>query len=163
MRVIQEPDQALAMHRLMVLSRCLDEICCRESPHWFPSEGEEAVPVGAFYGLRPEDVCAPNYRGAPVVYLMRGVSLEQVWAGILGKRTGFVRGRRWRRPGGPPWRIRTSSRATSAWTSCSPRPWRAPEMAGRRLTFGEAIRDEMRRDGRIFLLGQDIGPFGGAR
>jgi len=93
MRVIQEPDQALAMHRLMVLSRCLDEICCRESPHWFPSEGEEAVPVGAFYGLGPEDVCAPNYRGAPVVYLMRGVSLEQVWAGILGKRTGFVRGR----------------------------------------------------------------------
>jgi pyruvate dehydrogenase E1 component beta subunit len=39
-------------------------------------------------------------------------------------------------------------------------------VVGRRLTFGEAIleaiREEMRRDPRVFLLGQDVGPFGGA-
>lgn len=39
-------------------------------------------------------------------------------------------------------------------------------MAGRRMTFVEAIvegiREEMRRDPNVFLLGQDIGPFGGS-
>ncbi len=39
-------------------------------------------------------------------------------------------------------------------------------MAGRRMTFVEAIvegvREEMRRDPSVFLLGQDIGPFGGS-
>lgn len=91
--MIEDPKAALAMHRWMVTSRVLDEACCQESAHWFPAEGEEAVPVGAFLGLRPEDVCAPAYRGAPVVYLMRGAALEQVLAGALGKRTSFARGR----------------------------------------------------------------------
>lgn len=91
--MIEDPKKALEMHRWMVTSRVLDEACCQESAHWFPSQGEEAVPVGTFYGLRPEDVCAPAYRGAPIVYLMRGVTLKQVWAGVLGKRTGFGRGR----------------------------------------------------------------------
>lgn len=39
-------------------------------------------------------------------------------------------------------------------------------MPGRRLTFAEAIlegiREEMRRDPNVFLVGQDIGPFGGS-
>jgi len=91
--MIQDGEKALAMYRWMVLSRALDEACCQQSSHWFPSQGEEAVPVGAFLGLGPHDVCAPAYRGAPVVYLMRGARLEDVLAGILGKRTGFVRGR----------------------------------------------------------------------
>ncbi|OGB88605.1 MAG: hypothetical protein A3G35_17625 [candidate division NC10 bacterium RIFCSPLOWO2_12_FULL_66_18] len=91
--MIEDVKQVLAMHRLMVQSRVLDEACCEESAHWFPSQGEEAVPVGTFYGLRPDDVCAPAYRGAPIVYLMRGMTLEQVWAGALGKRTSFGRGR----------------------------------------------------------------------
>ena len=91
--MIEDPKTALAMHRWMVLGRALDEACCQESAHWFPSEGEEAVPVGAFQGLRPGDVCAPAYRGAPIVYLMRGAKLEQVLAGALGKRTAFARGR----------------------------------------------------------------------
>ena len=50
--MIEDPKTALAMHRLMVTSRVLDEACCQESAHWFPSQGEEAVPVGTFYGLR---------------------------------------------------------------------------------------------------------------
>ncbi len=91
--MIQDPKTALAMHRWMVLGRVLEEACCQESAHWFPSLGEEAVPVGSFYGLRGEDVCAPAYRGAPIVYLMRGASPEYVLAGALGKRTGFGRGR----------------------------------------------------------------------
>jgi TPP-dependent pyruvate/acetoin dehydrogenase alpha subunit len=92
-KMLEDPKKALAMHRLMVLSRVLDEACCQESAHWFPSQGEEAVPVGAFYGLRPEDVCAPAYRGAPIVYVMRGATPEQVMAAALGKRTSFARGR----------------------------------------------------------------------
>ena len=39
-------------------------------------------------------------------------------------------------------------------------------MPGRRVTFVEAIvegiREEMRRDPKVFLVGQDVGPFGGA-
>lgn len=91
--MIEDPKKALAMHRLMVLSRVLDEACCQETAHWFPAIGEEAVPVGSFYGLRSEDVCAPAYRGAPIVYVMRGATVDRVLAGALGKRTGFVRGR----------------------------------------------------------------------
>ena len=91
--MIGDPSKALAMYRWMVLGRVLDEACCQESAHWFPSQGEEAVPVGAFFGLRPDDVCAPAYRGAPIVYLMRGATVEQVWAAALGKRTSFARGR----------------------------------------------------------------------
>jgi len=91
--MMEDPKKALAMHRWMVLSRVLDDACCQESAHWFPSQGEEAVPVGTFYGLRPDDVCAPAYRGAPIVYLIRGAMLEQVLAGALGKRTAFARGR----------------------------------------------------------------------
>jgi len=63
--MIEDPNKALAMHRWMVLSRVLDEGCCQESAHWFPSQGEEAVPVGAFYGLRPDDVCAQPTAGLP--------------------------------------------------------------------------------------------------
>jgi TPP-dependent pyruvate/acetoin dehydrogenase alpha subunit len=91
--MIEDPKKALAMHRWMALSRVLDEVCCQESAHWFPAQGEEAVPVGTFYGLRPDDVCAPAYRGAPIVYLMRGARPEHVLAGAMGKRTGFARGR----------------------------------------------------------------------
>lgn len=91
--MIEEPKKAMAMHRWMVLSRALEDACCQESVHWFPSQGEEAVPVGTFHGLRSDDVCAPAYRGAPIVYLMRGAMLERVLAGVLGKRTAFARGR----------------------------------------------------------------------
>ena len=91
--MIEDPKKALEMHRWMVLSRALDDVCCQESAHWFPSQGEEAVPVGTFHGLRSDDVCAPAYRGAPIVYLMRGALLEHLMAGVLGKRTAFARGR----------------------------------------------------------------------
>jgi len=91
--MIEDPKKALEMHRWMVLSRVLDEACSQETAYWFPAIGEEAIPVGSFYGLRPGDVCAPAYRGAPIVYVMRGAALDQVWAGALGKRTGFARGR----------------------------------------------------------------------
>jgi TPP-dependent pyruvate/acetoin dehydrogenase alpha subunit len=91
--MIDDPKRALEMHRWMVVSRVLDQACSGETAYWFPAIGEEAVPVGSFCGLRSEDVCAPAYRGAPIVYVMRGATLDQVWAGALGKRTGFARGR----------------------------------------------------------------------
>lgn len=92
MGTLSEKD-LLAMHRLMVLCRVMDEACCKLHGNWYTSQGEEAVQVGTFYGLGPEDVCGPNYRGAPVVYIMRGASLERFFGGVLGKATGFVKGR----------------------------------------------------------------------
>jgi TPP-dependent pyruvate/acetoin dehydrogenase alpha subunit len=91
--MIEDPKKALEMYRWMVLSRALDEACSQETAYWFAAIGEEAIPVGSFCGLRAGDVCAPAYRGAPIVYVMRGATLDQVWAGALGKRTGFARGR----------------------------------------------------------------------
>lgn len=82
-----------AMHRLMVLSRALDDFCSAGVPGWFPSVGEEATIVGSFYGLRPTDIAGPHYRGPHILFLMRGVPLRQVLATVLGKATGLTKGR----------------------------------------------------------------------
>lgn len=79
--------------RAMVLSRVLERACCELNPRWFPAEGEEAVIAGAFYGLRPDDVAAPHYRGPFLAYAMRGASLSRLVAQALAKATGYARGR----------------------------------------------------------------------
>jgi TPP-dependent pyruvate/acetoin dehydrogenase alpha subunit len=83
----------LEMYRLMLLSRYLERACAELNARWFPAEGEEAAIVGTFYGLRPDDVAAPHYRGPFVVYAMRGASLERLVAQALGKATGYAKGR----------------------------------------------------------------------
>jgi hypothetical protein len=55
---MEDPKTALALHRFMMLSRVLDEAGCQGPARWHTSRGEEAVPVGTFYGLRPR-MCAP--------------------------------------------------------------------------------------------------------
>jgi TPP-dependent pyruvate/acetoin dehydrogenase alpha subunit len=81
------------LYRWMLLSRLLEEECCRRNPRWFPARGEEAAIVGAFHGLRQSDVVAPHYRGPFVVYAMRGAELRRLAAQALGKATGYALGR----------------------------------------------------------------------
>jgi TPP-dependent pyruvate/acetoin dehydrogenase alpha subunit len=81
------------MYRWMVLCRELERACARANPRWFPAEGEEASIVGAFYGLRHDDVVAPHYRGPFVAYLMRGADLKRLIGQVLGKVNGYTRGR----------------------------------------------------------------------
>ena len=87
------PADRLGLVRAMVLSRVLERACCELNPRWFPAEGEEAVIAGAFYGLRPDDVAAPHYRGPFLAYAMRGASLSRLVAQSIGRATGYARGR----------------------------------------------------------------------
>src|SRR5206468_4168716 len=80
-------------HRWMVFSRVFEEEACRRNPRWFPARGEEAVIVGSFRALRPDDVVAPHYRGPFAVYAMRGADPRRLAAQVLGKASGYARGR----------------------------------------------------------------------
>src|SRR5438045_8998151 len=73
------------LHRLMVLSRLIEQACGRLNPRWFPAEGEEAAIVGSFYGLRADDALAPHYRGPFIVYLMRGAALPRLVGQAVGR------------------------------------------------------------------------------
>ena len=86
-----DPDSRdmLALHHYMVMCRVLEAACGAANPRWFPAEGEEAAIVGTFYGLRPDDVVAPHYRGPFVVYVMRGAEMARLCAQVLGKETGY--------------------------------------------------------------------------
>ncbi len=81
------------MHRWMLFSRIMEAECCRRNPRWFPAQGEEAILVGAFFGLRPDDIAAPHYRGPFVIYAMRGADPRRLAAQALGKATGYSLGR----------------------------------------------------------------------
>lgn len=81
------------LHRLMVLSRVVEQTCASLNPRWFPAEGEEAAIVGSFYGLRADDAAAPHYRGPFIVYLMRGAELARLMGQAIGRVTGYARGR----------------------------------------------------------------------
>src|SRR5437870_5499967 len=81
------------MYRWMIACRELEAACCRANPRWFPALGEEAAIVATFFGLRPDDVIAPHYRGPFVAYLMRGAELDRLVGQALGKANGYSRGR----------------------------------------------------------------------
>lgn len=81
------------LYRWMTMSRLVEQAAGRQNPRWFPAEGEEAVMVGTFWGLRADDAVAPHYRGPFVVYLMRGAELPRLFGQALGKEIGYARGR----------------------------------------------------------------------
>ncbi|MBI2941150.1 MAG: thiamine pyrophosphate-dependent dehydrogenase E1 component subunit alpha [Chloroflexi bacterium] len=87
------PADLLELYRLMALCRTLESACAELNPRWFPAEGEEATIVGSCYGLRPDDVVAPHYRGPFIIYLMRGADLARLFGQALGKSIGYARGR----------------------------------------------------------------------
>lgn len=86
-------DAQVELFRLMVLCRVLEQACCELNPRWFPAEGEEAVIVGSFFGLRPDDFIAPHYRGPFIAYYLRGAELPRLIGQVLAKANGYAHGR----------------------------------------------------------------------
>ena len=86
-------EDLLAIYRWMVLTRVLDlRICDLLKERTVPegqhaSTGQEAVGVGACYGLRPDDVVSPALRSR-AARLVRGITPRETMAAILGKATG---------------------------------------------------------------------------
>lgn len=83
----------LELHRLMVLSRSLDDVVGAYDGHWHGLEGEEAAAAGIYHGLRETDVLAPHYRGSPLAAYAKGADLRRLMAGMLGKPVGYNLGR----------------------------------------------------------------------
>jgi pyruvate dehydrogenase E1 component alpha subunit len=77
----------------MVVAREIESFCCEASPHWYAGIGEEAVTVGTFGALRPDDFAAPHYRGALIVPWIRGRPLRDVLACVVQCRTSPTGGR----------------------------------------------------------------------
>lgn len=91
-------EQLLEMYRWMLLTRTYED---RAQALWATgtvveslhgSQGQEAIGVGACYGLRPSDVILPSLRTRSA-YFVRGVSPGHFLAGMLGKGTGAARGK----------------------------------------------------------------------
>jgi TPP-dependent pyruvate/acetoin dehydrogenase alpha subunit len=89
----RSPAERLALLRHMMMCREIERACCDLNPRWFPAEGEEAAIVGAFFGLRDDDVIAAHYRGPFIAYYMRGADLSRLVGQALAKATGYARGR----------------------------------------------------------------------
>lgn len=83
----------LRLYRWMEMCLQLDTTLAALNPRWFPVEGEEATLVGGFFDLRADDAVAPHYRDPFVVYLMRGAELWRLVSQVLGKATGYNKGR----------------------------------------------------------------------
>jgi pyruvate dehydrogenase E1 component alpha subunit len=60
---------------------------------WHALEGEEGTVVGTFFNLRPDDSISAHFRGPLIAYYIRGGSLRKLIAGMMGKETGYTRGR----------------------------------------------------------------------
>lgn len=89
----------LALYRYLLLSRRFDERInelyastqkINELPH--SHIGQEAIGVGACYGLRKDDYVLPSLRSRPAL-ITRDVPIKLMVAGIFGKKTGPAGGR----------------------------------------------------------------------
>ena len=76
----------------MLLSRTFEEtvvdlFCQGETRCYTPhlGMGEEAVSVGAFYGLNADDVVSPHYRGGTAAWFVRGLPPAELLSLYLGK------------------------------------------------------------------------------
>ncbi len=91
-------DDLIKMYRWMVLTRQLDQrVCDVQAQRGIPelqhaSIGQEAVGVGACYGLRPDDQVLPSLR-TRAAFLVKGISPERIMAAMFGKATGAGRGK----------------------------------------------------------------------
>ncbi len=93
-----ESEDFVEMYRLLVLTREFEERLCAlwgrggvvELPHG--SQGQEAIAIGACYGLRPQDQVLPSLRTRGA-FIARGVPTRVQMAGIFGKVTGPARGK----------------------------------------------------------------------
>ena len=91
-------DDLMQMYRWMVLTRWFEQRACdlqyqRNLPELeHASIGQEAIGVGACYGLHPDDIVVPSLR-TRAAFLVRGVTPERAMAAIYGKATGAARGK----------------------------------------------------------------------
>jgi len=89
--------QLLEMYRWMVMERLFDQKVNelfrmgKIMSMFHPVLGQEAANIGAFYALHDGDAFFPPHRGK-VVYLMRGMDLNYLMAGLFGKKEGFGQG-----------------------------------------------------------------------
>lgn len=81
------------IYRIMLLSRRFEEKIVELfhsgktrcfTPHL--GIGEEAVSVGAFYGLSKQDIISPHYRGSTAAWLVRGLPAAELMCLYLGKK-----------------------------------------------------------------------------
>jgi TPP-dependent pyruvate/acetoin dehydrogenase alpha subunit len=86
-------EELRALHRIMVMSRAIELHCVAQSPHWYPSIGEEAVLAGTWSHLRDGDFAVPHYRGALIVPWLRGRGLTDVLACVTQRRSSPTGGR----------------------------------------------------------------------
>lgn len=86
-------EDLLAFYRYMLEGRMFEAAIAKIKGNYHPAEGEEAVIVGTFYGLRDGDVVVPHFRGSIIVSYMRGAPLRRLFAGIVGKETNYNHGR----------------------------------------------------------------------
>jgi TPP-dependent pyruvate/acetoin dehydrogenase alpha subunit len=82
-----------AAFKAMSVARCIELFCCEKSPHWYAGIGEEAVPVGTFGALGPDDFAAPHYRAALIVPWLRGRRLRDVLGCVIQRRSSPTGGR----------------------------------------------------------------------
>ena len=88
----------LEMYRLVALTRRFEENACLwkrrgdilEIPH--SSIGQEAIGIGACYGLRPDDWVMPSLRTRGA-FFARGADLKDVLATMCAKKNGYSAGR----------------------------------------------------------------------
>jgi len=80
------------LYRFMLTARRIEETLAK-LPGFHPAVGEEAIPIGTFFGLSKQDYMVPHYRGALSAAYMRGADLRTLFAGVLGKATGHNFGR----------------------------------------------------------------------
>ncbi|MBC7232096.1 MAG: thiamine pyrophosphate-dependent dehydrogenase E1 component subunit alpha [Chloroflexi bacterium] len=82
------------IYRIMLLSRKFEEKIVELfhsgktrcfTPHL--GIGEEAVSVGAFYGLSKQDLISPHYRGATAAWLVRKLPATELMCIYLGKKS----------------------------------------------------------------------------
>ena len=90
-------DDLLRMHRMMTLTRALDERGMRYQRQgrlgfYLPSTGEEALQIGSAYCFEKDDWMFPHYR-VPGVALWRGADLDQMVANLFGNRDDNGKGR----------------------------------------------------------------------
>ncbi len=87
----------LQMYRWMVLGRLFEEKTFellklgKLVGFHHPNVGQEAVDVGTCYKLRRDDTIMPTHRGK-LKYLMKGVEMKIMWAGMYGRRNGSGKG-----------------------------------------------------------------------
>jgi TPP-dependent pyruvate/acetoin dehydrogenase alpha subunit len=91
--------ELLEMYRWLVLVREVEETFARlleQGKNLIGTSqlgtGQEAIPVGACFGLRKDDIVMPYIRGRGV-FLVKGVPLREIMAGLFGKISGVGRAR----------------------------------------------------------------------